>query len=124
MNFELHTACVMVRIKWKVSTMFQFKVCGHCDKLLGEKAYSEHKRLYFFEGQWVREDQDQGMQSRRSSSSLDVSDPESLNSDSPLRNDVSPVGVLPSDDDQQSSDMDLCLDDRGASDVEEHDVGK
>ena len=31
-----------------------FKVCGHCDKTLGAKAYKEHRRRYFHDGSWMR----------------------------------------------------------------------
>ena len=31
-----------------------FRVCGHCDKTLGAKAYKEHRRHYFHDGRWMR----------------------------------------------------------------------
>lgn len=33
-----------------------YQVCGHCDKLLCDKALKEHRRLYFDEdkGVWIR----------------------------------------------------------------------
>ena len=31
-----------------------FRVCGHCDKTLGAKAYKEHKRHFFHDGCWMR----------------------------------------------------------------------
>lgn len=31
-----------------------YQVCGHCDKLLCEKALKEHRRLYFNDGEWIR----------------------------------------------------------------------
>ena len=38
-----------------------YQVCGHCDKLLCEKALKEHRRLYFNDGEWIRiEDYDGG----------------------------------------------------------------
>ena len=58
-------------------------VCGHCGRSLGNKALKEHRRLYFHDGQWLREDhenqQDTGEQSN-SSSPMNLSDPESDNS--------------------------------------------
>ena len=28
-------------------------ICGHCNKQLGSKAYKQHKRDFFHEGQWI-----------------------------------------------------------------------
>lgn len=33
-----------------------FRICPHCEKNLGVKAYKEHKRHYFSDGQWTKED--------------------------------------------------------------------
>ena len=30
-----------------------YRVCGHCDRSLGEKTYKEHKRNYFHDGEWI-----------------------------------------------------------------------
>ncbi len=30
--------------------------CGHCNKRLSRKAYMEHHRLYYHEGEWIHED--------------------------------------------------------------------
>lgn len=32
-----------------------YRVCGHCDKLIGPRTYRDHKRLFFHEGVWLKE---------------------------------------------------------------------
>ena len=87
----------------------QFKVCGHCDKSLGEKAYSQHRRLFWFGGEWIREDIEQGTSSR-SSSPITLSEPDSSLDGNP------DDGVLsPSIYQQHLSDMELDLDDPSTS---------
>lgn len=56
-------------------------VCGHCGKTLGDKALKEHRRLYYHEGQWLKEDHEnqQDIESN-CSSPMYLSDPESENS--------------------------------------------
>ena len=53
--------------------MLSRRVCGHCDKTLSDKAYKEHRRLYFDKGEWMRSDH-QDVESR-ASSPICVSDP-------------------------------------------------
>ena len=35
-------------------SLSSFLLCEHCNKLLGEKAYKEHHRLYFQRGEWLK----------------------------------------------------------------------
>ena len=52
--------------------------CGHCGKRLSIKSLKEHRRLYFHDGKWLRNDeQDLRDRSSRSSSPISVSDIES-----------------------------------------------
>ena len=53
--------------------MLRRRVCEHCDKTLSDKAYKEHRRLYFDKGEWMRSDH-QDVESR-ASSPICVSDP-------------------------------------------------
>lgn len=32
-----------------------YRVCGHCKKLVSEKTFKEHKRVFFHEQGWVKE---------------------------------------------------------------------
>ena len=34
-----------------------YRSCGHCHKLLSEKALKEHRRLYEIEGEWIESHQ-------------------------------------------------------------------
>lgn len=56
-----------------------YRVCGHCDKLVSEKTFKEHKRLFFHGEDWIRKesagDQPQGS---RNSSPLCLSDPSEM----------------------------------------------
>lgn len=52
-----------------------YQVCGHCDKLLCDKALKEHRRLYFDDEEWIRmEECEEGS---RPSSPFCVSPPDS-----------------------------------------------
>jgi len=52
-----------------------FQLCGHCDKLLCDKALKEHRRLYFDDEEWIRmEECEEGS---RPSSPFCVSPPDS-----------------------------------------------
>ena len=70
-----------------------FKVCGHCDKTLGAKAYKEHRRRYFHDGSWMRTEFVDTYK-ERSPASSDESSP------------ISTMSDLPSD--FLSSDQDRC----------------
>jgi len=60
-------------------------MCGHCDKLLCDKALKEHRRLYFDEdkGVWIRFGDGEDRESR-GSSPLCVSLPSSSSSEEQL----------------------------------------
>ena len=59
-----------------------FRVCGHCDKTLGAKAYKEHIRCYFHDGSWMRTEFVDTYK-EHSSASSDESSPISTMSDPP-----------------------------------------
>ena len=54
-----------------------YLVCGHCNKLVSEKTFKEHKRLFFHEQGWVRESNAEDGRSRNSSP-LCLSDPSEM----------------------------------------------
>jgi hypothetical protein len=55
-------------------------VCGHCGRSLGNKALKEHRRLYFHDGQWLKEDHAKQDVESNCSSPMNLSDPESEHS--------------------------------------------
>ena len=59
-----------------------FRVCIHCDKTLGAKAYKQHRRRYFHDGTWMRTNF-VNTYKERSPRSSDKSSPISITSDPP-----------------------------------------
>ena len=63
-----------------------YRRCGHCEKLVSEKTYKEHHRLYFHEGQWITVDGTDYVTSSRESSpfsdTVRLEDPVDLKSSS------------------------------------------
>ena len=66
--------------------MEQTAYCGHCNQRLTRKAFKEHHRLYFYDGEWIQEDSLALRSDNPSSpiSSLDLSPPSPLRSMSPV----------------------------------------
>ena len=61
-----------------MATSTVYRVCGHCCQQLSEKAFKEHKKLYFHDGVWLTESKlERGCFSDadRSSEPMSVSDP-------------------------------------------------
>ena len=51
----------------------RYRRCGHCKKLVAEKTFKHHHRLYFHEGEWITtEDMDRATSSRESSLFSDI----------------------------------------------------
>ena len=48
--------------------MSSSRICGHCNKLLGIKAYKDHKRKYYHAGKWISQVQHETSESDVSSS--------------------------------------------------------
>ena len=48
-----------------------YQVCGHCDKIVSQKTFKEHRHLFFQDHQWIKEVRLES----RASTALSVSDP-------------------------------------------------
>jgi hypothetical protein len=57
-----------------------YRVCGHCNKLVSEKTYKEHRRLFFHDQGWIKESAGIGDEGSRRSSPLCMSDPSEMQS--------------------------------------------
>ena len=81
-----------------IKSNLSYRSCGHCHKLLSEKALKEHRRLYEVDGEWIESQQDDERSHTTS--------PLLFNSTLPLR--ISDACALdPQNEDECSSSLDL-----------------
>lgn len=58
-----------------------YRVCGHCEKLVSEKTFKEHRRLFFHDHTWIKDNiEDQEHESSSSSSLCALSDSHDVSS--------------------------------------------
>ena len=54
--YPAHAHMYMWQVRIRMSSRrSRYRRCGHCEKLVSEKTFKEHHRLFYHEGQWMTE---------------------------------------------------------------------
>ena len=54
--YPAHAHMYMWQVRIRMSLRrSRYRRCGHCEKLVSEKTFKEHHRLFYHEGQWMTE---------------------------------------------------------------------